>query len=148
MFLVEMEYDGKPVTPVLNKLAAKGVSVKRAFAHIGFTAPSRYHLFTGQLNGRSSDSLIDDFKANGYEVAYFSAQDVSFGGKAYDVGFHRADISYDARVDPELRYTTFKSPGSIALPYEVMIDKVTDFLSTRSTEQPLFLYINLQDTHG
>jgi arylsulfatase A-like enzyme len=145
--LVGMDYDGKPVTPVLNKLAEQGVSHQRAYAHIGFTAPSRYHLFTGQLNGRSSESLIDDFKTNGYEVAYFSAQDVSFGGKAYDVGFDRADIPYDARVDPELRYTTFTSPGSIALPYDVMIDKVTDFLATRSSERPLFLYINLQDTH-
>ncbi|MCK5505801.1 MAG: sulfatase-like hydrolase/transferase, partial [Thermodesulfovibrionia bacterium] len=145
--LVGMDYNDKPVTPVLNKLAQQGVSVDKAFAHIGFTAPSRYHIFAGQLNGRSSDSLIDDFKANGYEVAYFSAQDVSFGGKIYDVGFNRADVSYDARIDPHLRYTTFKSPGSIALPYEVMIEKVSDFLSTRSSDRPLFLYINFQDTH-
>jgi glucan phosphoethanolaminetransferase (alkaline phosphatase superfamily) len=145
--LVGMDYDGKPVTPVLNRLAQQGVSVDKAFAHIGFTAPSRYHMFTGQLNGRSSESLIDDFKANGYEVAYFSAQDVSFGGKLYDIGFDRADISYDARVDPQLRYTTFKSSGSIALPYKVMVEKITNFLSARSSSRPLFLHINLQDTH-
>jgi glucan phosphoethanolaminetransferase (alkaline phosphatase superfamily) len=146
--LINMMYKGKQITPVLNSLVGDGISADLAFAHIGYTAPSRYHLFSGKLiNTRDQTTLIDDFKANGYEVAYFSAQDVSFGGKTFDIGFDRADIAYDARVEPHLRYTTFTSAGSIALPYNIIADKVADFLSGRHTDKPLFLHINIQDAH-
>jgi hypothetical protein len=91
--------------------------------------------------------LIDDFRAQGYEVAYFSAQDESFGGAEFDVGFARADVSYDARQDVDRRYTTFTTPGSLAVPAEVVTERVTAFLRERRRDQPLFLVLNIQDTH-
>lgn len=146
--LIGMLYEGKPITPVLNQLASEGISAELAFAHIGYTAPSRYHIFSGRLaTGHGGTTLIDDFKANGYEVAYFSAQDVSFGGDIFDIGFDRADVSYDARVEQHRRYTDFTSAGSIALPFNVMVEQVTNFLASRDAHRPLFLYVNLQDAH-
>jgi arylsulfatase A-like enzyme len=146
--LVGSTYDEKVITPVLNDLADEGVTVPLAFTHNGFTSPSRYHLFSGNLAGApGSSSLIDDFKQNGYEVAYFSAQDVLFGGPNYDIGYSRVDVAYDAQVEPQRRFTTYATPGSIGLPYQVIVEKVTEYLQGRQHKRPLFLYINFQDTH-
>jgi hypothetical protein len=97
-------HHGTPVTPVLNALAARGISVQHAFSHNGYTVQSRHHLFAGSLaNLREGTSLINDLQANGYQVAYFSAQDESFGDSAMGIGFDRADIAYDARIEPHRR---------------------------------------------
>ena len=146
--VVNQTHEGQPVTPTLNALARAGISSARAYSHNGFTVQSRHHLFTGSvadLGGR--ETLIDDFRAQGYQTAYFSAQDESFGGAEFDVGFARADVSYDARQDVDRRYTTFTTPGSLAVPSEVLIERVTSFLRERRRDQPLFLVLNIQDTH-
>lgn len=140
--------NGRPVTPVLDALAARGVAVAQAYSHNGYTVQSRRHLFTGSVaDVRGTSTLIDDFKANGYETAYFSGQDDSFGGAAGAVGFERADVAYDARSDRNLRYSTFTTAGSLAVPWNVLVDRVTAFLDHRSPTRPLFLYVNFEDTH-
>jgi hypothetical protein len=93
-------------------------------------------------------TLIDDFKANGYLVGYFSGQDESFGTAEYHVGFDRADVSYDARVDRDRRYSTFTTAGSLAVPFGVVLERVGEFLRDRGSDaKPLFLYVNFHDTH-
>ena len=140
--------NGKPVTPVLDALGKTGVATSRALSHNGYTAQSRFHIFSGSLAGlRRGTSLIDDFKANGYEVGYFSGQDDSFGGDAYSVGMDRADVAYDARQDRKRRYTSFSTAGSLAVPFDVVQERVAQFLDHRSNARPLFLYVNFHDTH-
>ena len=139
--------NGKPVTPVLDGLARRGVSLATAFSHNGYTAQSRFHLFSGGLAGLRDGTLIDDFKAHGYEVAYFSGQDDSFGGAAYGVGMERADVAYDARQDRKRRYSGFTTAGSLAVPFDVVQQRVGEFLQRRDQTRPLFLYINFHDTH-
>ncbi len=140
--------DGRPVTPVLDALARRGVSSSMAFSHNGYTAQSRFHLFSGSLAGlRNGRTLIDDFAAKGYETAYFSAQDESFGGAALGVGFDRAEVAYDARRDRDRRYSTFSTPGSLAVPYTTLAERVGAFVATRDSSRPLFLYVNFHDTH-
>lgn len=139
---------GKPVTPTLDRLAARGVSTLLAFSHNGYTAQSRHHLFSGSVADiRGPSSLVDEFKANGYETAYFSAQDESFGGPTFGVGFDRADVAYDARVEPSLRYSTYTTAGSLALSHEVLNHRIREFLDKRHSDRPLFLYVNFHDTH-
>jgi glucan phosphoethanolaminetransferase (alkaline phosphatase superfamily) len=140
--------NGKPVTPVLDALGKTGIATSRALSHNGYTAQSRFHIFSGSLAGlRGGASLIDDFKANGYEVAYFSGQDDSFGGEGYSVGMERADVAYDARQDRKRRYTSFSTAGSLAVPFDVVQERVKSFLEHRDPARPLFLYINFHDTH-
>jgi hypothetical protein len=140
--------NGKPVTPNLSALAARGVSAPLAFSHNGYTAQSRFHLFSGSIADlRQQQTLIDDFKRNGYEVGYFSGQDDSFGGAAYSVGLERADVEFDARQARNQRYTTFSTAGSLAVPFDVVEARLAKFLATRRTDRPLFLYINFHDTH-
>jgi arylsulfatase A-like enzyme len=140
--------NGKPVTPVLDGIAARGVSSSMAFSQNGYTAQSRFHIFSGSLAGlRGGRTLIDDFKANGYEVGYFSGQDDSFGGPEYAVGFERADVTYDARQDRKNRYSTFATAGSLAVPFSRVEEKIGEFLDRRDRSKPLFLYVNFEDTH-
>ncbi|MBL8141665.1 MAG: sulfatase-like hydrolase/transferase, partial [Acidobacteria bacterium] len=137
----------REITPVLNALAHDGVSLDRAFSHNGFTIQSRYHIFTGSLAGmRGATSLVDDFKRNGYQTAFFSAQDETFGDWL-DVGFARADVRYDARQDVDKRFSQFATPGSLGVPADVLRQRIREFLSTRDRSRPLFLTVNLQDTH-
>jgi hypothetical protein len=140
--------NGKAVTPVLDGLADVGGSAALAFSHNGFTYQSRYHLLTGRLESQShGSSLIDDFKRNGYRTGYFSGQDDSFGGSALGVGYERADVFYDARSEPERRYTTFSTPGSLAVPAEVVSEHVLRFVRESAADAPLFVYANFHDTH-
>jgi hypothetical protein len=135
------------VTPVLDALASRGVSLQRAYSHNGYTVQSRRHIFTGSTADIRGDTLLDDFKANGYQTAYFSAQDESFGGASQGIGFERFDVAYDARADRDRRFSRFSTAGSLALPFNVIVEKVGEFLGRRTTTQPLFLVINFQDTH-
>lgn len=145
---VGMTLGGKPVTPVLSALANAGVSSAHAYSHNGYTVQSRFHLFSGSLADlRAGTTLIDDFKANGYEVAYFSAQDESFGGSELSVGTERADVFYDARQDRDRRYSTFATAGSLAVSHAVLNERIQEFLTNRGRERPLFLYVNFHDTH-
>ena len=139
--------DGRAVTPVLSRLAKAGVASDHAYSHNGYTVQSRQHLFSGSLAGLRRTTLIDDFNAQGYETAYFSGQDESFGGAGADVGFTRASKSYDARQDIDRRYSTFTTPGSLALPHELIVERIRSFLSARQPARPLFLYVNFHDTH-
>jgi glucan phosphoethanolaminetransferase (alkaline phosphatase superfamily) len=147
--LLNRRHAGRHITPVLDALGARGVSTTRAYSHNGYTAHSRYHLLAGSLSGvRDNRTLIDDFNANGYLTAYFSGQDESFGGAEHQVGFDRAGVAYDARVDRSLRYSTFTTAGSLAVPFRVVQDRIEEFLRRRGTsDEPLFLYVNFHDTH-
>jgi Sulfatase len=139
-------FGGRRVTPVLDSLAAEGLQVHSAWSHNGFTSQSRYHILTGKLaSGRGDDTILDDFKAHGYEVAYFSGQDDSFG----DVGFlrHGVDTYYDARNDIDGRYTSSTTPGSLAVPLNMVEARIRNYLSGRRDGAPLFLYVNFHDTH-
>jgi glucan phosphoethanolaminetransferase (alkaline phosphatase superfamily) len=138
---------GRAVTPVLDGLAASGMAIAQAYSHNGYTVQSRQHFFSGSLAGLRYTTLVDDFNAQGYETAYFSGQDESFGGPAADVGFERASVSYDARQDRDKRYSTFSTAGSLAVPYDVLNERVASFLKTRAASRPLFLYVNFHDTH-
>jgi len=124
--------DGHPVTPELDKLAGSGARATAAYSHNGFTVQSRRHLFSGDLAGREGGpTLIDDFKKQGYEVAYFSGQDDSFGGEEGDTGISRADVAYDARSDRDRRYSSSATPGSLAVPLAVVLEHVDQFLKSR-----------------
>ena len=139
---------GKSVTPAMDAVAARGVSVPAAFSHNGYTVQSRHHLFAGSVLAKSGTTLIDDFLASGYRVGYVSAQDESFGAAAYDVGFERATFATDARADRARRFSTSTTAGSLVVPSTVVQERVGEFLAAHGdADAPLFLYVNFQETH-
>jgi len=146
--LVGAAFEGKPVTPVLDALAARGYSAPAAYSHNGYTVQSRFHLFSGTLAGPpGSPTIIDDFKSRGYQVGYFSGQDESFGGSQYAIGFDRADVKSDARTDRRERYTTSSTPGSLGVPLSIVEGHVREFLARAQPDRPILLCLNFHDTH-
>jgi hypothetical protein len=140
---------GQPVTPVMDALAARGLSSLDAYSHNGYTVQSRFHLLAGSMIARvNAPTLVDDFKRNGYVVGYFSGQDESFGAEAYRVGFDRADVAHDARSDEDRRYSTFTTPGSLAVSHHVVRERVQTFLDERRRDpRPMMMYVNFEDSH-
>ena len=147
--LLGAEFGGKAITPVMNGLAAHGLAAPRAYSHNGYTVQSRFHLLAGTMVARpDTPTLVDDFKANGYVTASFSGQDESFGAAEYRVGFERADVAFDARGAIAKRYTTFTTPGSLAVAHDVVQEQIDGFLTARSNDsRPLFMYVGFGDTH-
>ena len=144
---LDAEVDGKPVTPVLRRLIANGAISGPAYSHNGYTIESLTHLFTGTLSLKAEDSLIDDFASNGYLTACISGEDESFGSIEEVTGMVRAEHFVDARDDVKERTSASASPGSLTVPWTVVVRNVQDFLLTRADERPVFLYLNLQDCH-
>lgn len=141
--------NGAPVTPTLDGIAARGVRSQTAYSHNGYTAQSRYHLMTGRLTQPGNDdSLLDDFKSNGYSVGYFSGQDDSFGeAEGFAIKTAAAARMFDARQAKSERYSTFSTAGSLAVPAATVLKQVDLFLEARPQDTPLFLYVNFHDTH-
>ena len=147
--MVEARLGGREVMPFLNKLAREGGHSDRMFANSPYTALSRAQLLGGRLvpyGGQTT--LIDDFKRNGYEVAWFSGQDESFGlRESAMLGQARADVHYDARDDAEHTVSAFRTSGSIQVSWKRVNEKVGEYLDARHKKQPLLLYVNYGDSH-
>lgn len=142
-------FAGREITPFLNRIAAQGASSARAFANSPYTARSRGQLMGGRLAPYPGQStLVDDFHANGYQVAWFSAQDESFGAReSAMLGLERADVHYDAREEPEHNVSPFSTTGSSAVSWKRLNMRAGEFLARWDPSQPLLLYLNYGDTH-
>jgi hypothetical protein len=137
-----------PVTPNLDALAAAGAASSLAYAHTPFTWPSRAQMFQGELVPRAGrDTLVDDFHALGYEVAYFSGQHDGLNDSEGLLGLPRADYFYDARADVERRTSRSTEPISLQVSWKRVAARLDEYLAARDAARPLFLYVNLVDTH-
>lgn len=146
--VIEWSVGEREVTPFLRQLAREGASSQAAYTSTPFTNPARAQLLGGRLVPfPGQTTMIDDFKANGYTVAWFSAQDDSFGNSEPLLGVDRADVFYDARKDAHLRSSRFTTPGSLSVSWKLLNQRVLDFLREHDPAQPLFLYANYHDTH-
>ncbi|MEX2206554.1 MAG: sulfatase-like hydrolase/transferase [Myxococcota bacterium] len=141
--------NGREITPFMNRLVASGASSAHGFTNSPYTARSRGQLIGGRLAPYPDQStLIDDFHANGYVVAWFSAQDESFGAReSAMLGLQRVDTYYDARSDPEHNVSPFPTSGSTAVSWKRLNQRVGEFLAGWNANRPLFLFVNYGDTH-
>lgn len=147
--IVGFRFGDREVTPTLNRLAQEGASSTRTYAHSPLTWPSRAQLFQGRIDPMpGAPTLIDDFHALGYRVAYFSGQNDMHGGSEPLVGFDRADVFYDARADRGRRTSRTALPVSLQVSSSAVLEQVRAYLdATRADPDPLFLYVNLVDNH-
>jgi hypothetical protein len=138
----------REVTPTLNRLAREGAATPLAFAHVPSTWLSRAQLMQGRLAPRErAETLVDDFHARGYEVAWFSGQDDAVAEASTDLGWARADHFYDARQDRDLRTSRSAEPISLQVSARTLLGRFDAYLDRRRDDRPLFLYVNLVDTH-
>jgi hypothetical protein len=141
--------DGRPLTPVLDALAANGSAARRAYSHVGFTTASLQSLFTGTLAPVDDrQSLVRDFLANGYEVGVFSGQAEDFGDTANLVGLRRGAIFVDGTMLKDERSGAFAAQGSINIDGRILLREFDRRLGRpEAWARPRFLYFNLQSAH-
>ena len=142
-------FGGREITPFLNRLAAEGASSAHAFANSPYTARSRGQLMGGRLAPFPDQStIIDDFRANGYVTAWFSAEDESFGAsQSLMLGLELVDVHYDARDDADHSISHFRTSGSTVVSWKRLNLRVGEYLARWDPRQPLLLYLNYADTH-
>lgn len=146
--LVGGRHGGQEITPFLNRLAREGVRTRQAYAHSPYTTRSRGQLFGGTLTPEEGQkTLIHDFKAQGYRVGYFSGQDDSFGDSEALIGTAEADFFYDARQDTDRRTSRSTHPASLQVSWKTLLEHTLGFLEDQDLAEPLFLYVNIVDTH-
>ena len=141
--------DGRPLTPVMDALAARGSAAAEAYSHVGFTTQSLQSLFTGLLAPRDDrQSLVRDFQANGYRVASFSGQSEDFGGIARTIGLRRGEIYVDANSLREERSLSFAAEGSLHVDGKLLLREFDRHLGRpEAWARPNFLYFNFQSAH-
>jgi hypothetical protein len=141
--------DGRPLTPVLDALAARGSAARRAYSHVGFTTDSLQSLFSGKLAPTDDrQSLVRDFLANGYEVGTFSGQAEDFGNTATLVGLRRGGIFVDGTMLKDERSGAFAAQGSVNIDGRILLREFDRRLGRpEAWQRPHFLYFNLQSAH-
>lgn len=141
--------DGRPLTPVLDALAARGSAARRAYSHVGFTTDSLQSLFSGKLAPTDDrQSLVRDFLANGYEVGTFSGQAEDFGRTAELVGLRRGGIFVDGTMLKDERSGAFAAQGSVNIDGRILLREFDRRLGRpEAWQRPHFLYFNLQSAH-
>ena len=143
------QVNGRPLTPVLDAMAANGSVAPRAYSHVGFTTASLQSLFTGTLAPHDDrQSLVRDFLANGYRVATVSGQAEDFGDTAALVGLRRGQIFVDGTMLKDQRSGAFSAPASVNIDGKVLLGEFDRRLGDPAGwNQPTFLYVNLQTAH-
>jgi hypothetical protein len=139
----------REITPFLNRVATEGASSAHAYANSPYTSRSRGQLLGGRLAPFPGQStLLDDFRANGYEVAWFSGQDESFGEReSAMLGRERTDVHRDARDDADRSVSAYRTSGSLAISWKLVNERIAEYLARRDPARPLLLYVNYSDTH-
>jgi len=142
--------EGRPVTPVLDALAAQGSSAREAYSHVGFTTASLKSLFSGRLDpAPGTPSLFRDLKANGYRIGVYSGQPESFGDISAVVGMKAsADVFVDAEALKDQRAFDFAAKGSLLVDGRKLLAAFDRTMGDASGwRRPTFLYWNFQEAH-
>lgn len=145
--LVGLRAQGREVTPNLNALATTG-TFATAYAHVPVTWASRGSLLQGRVVPTAQgETLVDDFLARGYEVAWFSGQHDGLVEEDVRLGTERSTHFYDARDDVPRRTSRSAQPISLQVSWKTVVGRLSEYLAQRESSASLFLYVNLVDTH-
>ena len=144
---------GAETTPRIDALAERGVLFEKAIAAASLTAPSHASIMTsryarehsiGTRNGETrlagGETLAERFQKSGYETAAFVSNVVLRRRSGLDRGFETYD---DELVTSEINREAYFE--RIA---ERTAERALAWLSSRTSGQPIFLWLHLQDPHG
>jgi hypothetical protein len=146
--LVGLRFREREVTPFLNRLAEEGAASQFAYVHVPSTAHSREQFLSGRKVYEPGDTtLLDDLREQGYFIAHFSGQDDTHGRAVERLGLDELDLFYDARQDSDLRTSRSTAPVSLQISWKLLLSRVEAFLTSYDSGRPLFLYVNIVDTH-
>jgi hypothetical protein len=143
-------WNGRPVTPALRALAARGAHSDDAYSHAGFTMPSLRTALTGRLDPVSPGrSLFQDFGQAGYRVGILSGQSEDYADIAAITRMRRnSDILVDAKALQDERIHNWMRDINLLVDGRVLLREFDRHFGTRAGwARPTFLYINLQTAH-
>ncbi|MBW2235860.1 MAG: sulfatase [Deltaproteobacteria bacterium] len=139
-------------TPNLDRLAAKGLVYRQAYAPAPWTLPSHATLLTGVgpaehgvgLHGRMAlpdtlTTLAERLSEAGYATAGFSENPVV----SHDFGFARG---FDHFGSVPLEDVSARDRGSATRDFDA-VARIGAWLERRPPEKPFFLFVNLFDAH-
>jgi arylsulfatase A-like enzyme len=165
---------GRPTSPALDSLAARGVRFDRAVATAPWTLPTHASLFTGrfahELSANWSVPLDDKFPtlaerltSAGYVTAGFAANlrycSYEFG-VSRGFGYYR---DYDVSTSEMLRTSSLslaiamwliKKAGGYSAPGRLWADRMNERIlawidnDARDPKRPFFAFVNYYDAHG
>lgn len=143
-------WNGRPVTPALRALAARGAHSEDAYSHAGFTMPSLRTALTGRLDPvRPGRSLFQDFRQAGYRVGILSGQSEDYADIAAITRMRRnSDIVIDAKALQDQRIHRWMRDINLLVDGRVLLREFDRHFAGRAGwARPTFLYINLQTAH-
>lgn len=141
---------GKPVTPVLRGLAARGRAAANYYSHTGFTASSIKAMFSGSLGGPLpfGQSLFALLKEQGYQVVVISGQDESFGDIAEALRMHESSVEFfDANDASAERVFPSAARTSLTLSNDRVLRQLAEISNRLDWRKPVFMYVNFQSAH-
>ncbi|MDG2051642.1 MAG: sulfatase [Myxococcota bacterium] len=140
-------------TPQIDALAARGVLFEKAIAAASLTAPAHASIMTsryarehsiGTFNGETrlfgGETLAERFRSAGYETAAFVSNIVLRRRSGLDRGFQTYD---DELEDSEVNRAAYFERVAAKTAARAM-----DWLASRPRNQPVFVWLHLQDPHG
>ena len=141
-------------TPAIDALAGDGVLFERAYSAAPLTLPSHATLLTGRLppehglrvNGTTVlpaevPTLVEDFKAAGYDTAAFIAAFVLDSKFGLDRGFDQYDDDMAGAASTVIDLHQYRNG-------QLVTDRALDWLSSREAKAPFFCWVHLYDPHA
>lgn len=143
------QYNGRPVMPNLQQLAAQGAVHNAAYSHTGFTTSSLKALFNRSLSQQPQpQNLLDLLQHYGYQINTLSAQAERFGDVASAVGLNRPGAYFfDAESAPAGLVEQTANPGSMRLTEQALFAAISARFAKVDWRQPQFFYLNIQAAH-
>tara|TARA_Y100000310_G_scaffold227367_1_gene229619 strand:- start:959 stop:2284 length:1326 start_codon:yes stop_codon:yes gene_type:complete len=146
----------RSVSPNIDSLANKSIVFERAYTtstHSDYAQPgllsSRY-LYANKLRNTFSYSnprlfIWDVFKQANYTTAYFSSQDDRWQSMNSYLNFENLDTYSYSLTDGHTDYGTGLAKKDFD---HKTADSALNWLETKNSSQPFFLYLNFQATHN
>jgi len=147
--VVGKQINGEFVAPHLMNLKEQGRSFEQAYSHTGYTASSLTNLFSGRIGRvKQTQSLYPILDKLGFQLAFFSGQDETWGGLDLKLGTKKyADFFYDAQTGAEHRVFPSRLPSSIKLSETTLWHQFKGYSDALNWQQPQFIYFNMQAGH-
>jgi hypothetical protein len=147
--LLEKQFNGKYVAPVMREIAKEGTSIKYAYSHTGYTTTSTKAIFNRSLvKNKDTIGVIGFLQSAGYQISIISGHDESFGNVAAEVGMKNEGVNFfDARIAIDDRVFPSKEEGSLRLSEERIVEQFQTRVNQSDFTRPQFFYLNLQAGH-
>jgi arylsulfatase A-like enzyme len=148
-------------TPHLDRLASEGLLFTRAYAPGAWTPPSHASMFTGLYPSQhgtfanqivlldGSPTIAGTLSRAGYETFFLSYKGVLRKAYGWDAGFHHGvTVNVEDKASPLYARLVKKYASTDVSPTPLTVDIAIEWLESRDSSRPFFLFVNVSDPHS